>query len=187
MVNKALRQNGFTLIELLLVIGLLALSVGVTGDILVSITRSYNKTQVANEVEQQANFVTLKLEKELRNAQKVTVTSATSMTLTMPDSTAVTYSVTGSAGAGKITRTVGATTNDLTSTGIGGVNVVCGADAGTSSCTPSSSNCFTSSAAGTKPQIVTVSMTFNQGQSVSVGSYSGCAKINNTYVVRDTY
>ena len=65
--------KGFTLIELLLVVGLLALTVGITSDILLSIVRTYNKTQVTNEIEQQANFVSLKLEKEIRNAQTVTL------------------------------------------------------------------------------------------------------------------
>jgi len=63
---------GFTLIELLLVISLLALSVGVTSDILVSLVRTNAKTTVLNDIEQTANFISTKLEKELRNAEQIT-------------------------------------------------------------------------------------------------------------------
>ena len=66
--NKKNNQKGFTLIEMLLVVLLLALTVGLTIDMLLSLIRSNTKTQVINEIEQQANFVTLKLEKELRDA-----------------------------------------------------------------------------------------------------------------------
>lgn len=67
-----MRSNkGFTLVELLVVVSLIIIVVGVTGDIVVSIVRSYNKTQITNEVEQNANFVMTKLEKELRNASTV--------------------------------------------------------------------------------------------------------------------
>ena len=55
-------KKGYTLIELMLVIALLALTAGVTGDIIISLVRSYSKTQVANEIEQNAGFVSLKLE-----------------------------------------------------------------------------------------------------------------------------
>lgn len=66
---------GFTLVELLLVVSLLAISAGVTSDIIITLVRSYNKSQVSNEIEQQANFVGLKIEKELRNATRIVVPS----------------------------------------------------------------------------------------------------------------
>ena len=66
------RQLGFTLVEMLVVVALIAITLGVTGDILISLVRSYNKTRVTNEIEQNANFVTLKIEKELKNAIEVT-------------------------------------------------------------------------------------------------------------------
>lgn len=67
-----MKQRGFTLIELLIVVSLIIIVVGVTGDIIVSLVRSYSKTQITNEVEQNANFVMTKLEKELKNASSVT-------------------------------------------------------------------------------------------------------------------
>ena len=50
-------QSGFTLIEMLIVVVILAIVVGMTSDMLMSLIRSNTKTQVINELEQQANFV----------------------------------------------------------------------------------------------------------------------------------
>ncbi len=75
-------SGGFTLVELLVVVSLIIIVVGVSGDIIVSLIRSYNKTQITSEVEQNANFVMAKLEKELRNASSVTSISATELTFT---------------------------------------------------------------------------------------------------------
>lgn len=69
--RKKHSAQGFTLIELLVVVSLIIIVVGVSGDIIVSLVRSYSKTQITNEVEQNANFVMTKLEKELRNANSV--------------------------------------------------------------------------------------------------------------------
>lgn len=68
-------SRGFTLVELLVVVSLMIIVVGVTGDIIISLVRSYSKTQITNEIEQNANFVMTKLEKELRNASNATVVS----------------------------------------------------------------------------------------------------------------
>lgn len=71
MSHKIKNNSGFTLIELLVVVSLIIIVVGVTGDIVVSLVRSYNKTQITTEVEQNANFSMNKIEKELRNATQV--------------------------------------------------------------------------------------------------------------------
>ena len=60
--NIKKNQGGFTLVEMLLVVFLLALTMGLTSDMLLSLIRSNTKTQVINEIEQQANFVSLKIE-----------------------------------------------------------------------------------------------------------------------------
>ncbi|KKU51124.1 MAG: hypothetical protein UX79_C0010G0016 [candidate division WWE3 bacterium GW2011_GWB1_47_11] len=67
-----MKPNGFTLIELLIAVALIIIVTGVTGDIVISLVRGYNKTQVTNEIEQNANFIMVKIEKELRNATAVT-------------------------------------------------------------------------------------------------------------------
>lgn len=66
--KKILNKKGFTLIELLIVIGLTGLAVAITSDILLSVTRSYNRTQILSEIEQQSSIITLKLNKELKNS-----------------------------------------------------------------------------------------------------------------------
>ena len=84
-------QNGFTLIELLLVVGLLALSVGITSDILISLVRSYSKSQVINEIEQNANFVSQKLEKELRNAANIDAIDTDTTLNDLPGGSSITF------------------------------------------------------------------------------------------------
>jgi type II secretory pathway pseudopilin PulG len=65
---KIKKSGGYTLLELLIVIGLIGLTVGVTGDIILSLVRSYTKTQATNELERSSNFVVSKIEKEFKNA-----------------------------------------------------------------------------------------------------------------------
>ncbi len=86
-------QKGFTLIELLLVIGLIGLTVGVTGDIILSLIRSYSKTQSTTDVERAANFAAGKLEKEFKNAVSVTSIGTLSLAFDTKNSDGVTTSV----------------------------------------------------------------------------------------------
>lgn len=68
--NKSIakKSTGYTLLELLIVIGLIGLTVGVTGDIILSLVRSYTKTQATNELERTSNYAVTKIEKEFKNA-----------------------------------------------------------------------------------------------------------------------
>jgi len=68
-----MNNKAFTLIELLVVVALTGLAVGITSDILVTVTKSYNKTQILNELEQQSNFASSRLLKELRNGLSVSI------------------------------------------------------------------------------------------------------------------
>lgn len=92
-----MKNKGFTLVELLVVVSLIIIVVGVAGDIVVTVVRSYNKTQITNEVEQNANFVINKLEKELRNAAEIVDADAQSVefvqTLSSGTAQNVTYSI----------------------------------------------------------------------------------------------
>lgn len=177
---KKTNQNGFTLVELLVVIALIGISVGVTNDILVSLVRSYNKTQVKNELEQQANFVGLKLERELRSAKSASIpggaAGGNSLVLQKADGSYVNYSVsTGVVTVGYNCDSAGAgcspTLNTTTNAGPGGLNVTC------------SSDCFT--VAG-NPQVVTLDLTFNPNTSNGT-SFSGTAYIRNTITIRNSY
>lgn len=166
--------SAFTLVELLIVIALLSISVGITSDILVTLVRSYNKTQVANEIEQQANFVTLKLEKEIRGAKNVTVTDS-GRTLTFIDSlgATVTYQVTLPPDS-LVTRTYGELSpQNLTINTTGGVKVTC------------STVCFSEN--GTSPQIVNVNLSFNQAQATTKKDLTGAYTYQNVFVIRNSY
>lgn len=61
-------EKGFTLIELLISISLLAITAGLTTDIILSLVRTYNKTRITNEIEQAGTISMSKIEKELRVA-----------------------------------------------------------------------------------------------------------------------
>lgn len=165
--SKLSSSKGFTLIELVLVIGLLAVTVGVTSSTLVSLVSSYGKSQVKAELEQQANFVSLKLEKELRSANNVTSPDTTTLSFTDSSGVAITYVVTAD---GLIQRNG----QDITYNAVpGGVSVTCiGA-------------CF--SVVGTKPVVVNLGLRFSQAQAVASTNYAGTLNIINTIVVRSTY
>lgn len=176
------KESGFTLVELLLVITLLAISIGVTGDIMVSLTRSYNKTTVLNEIEQQANFIGLKLEKELRNATNVIVSGANTQMQFNYGTGTVCYNFSD----GNLYRTESpaglcsfstADADALVATptinqSLIGVNVAC------------DPTCF--SVSGTSPQVVDIAMTFSQASGGGV-SFSGNIVLHNTIVIRNSY
>lgn len=177
---------GFTLIELLLVIALLAISIGVTGDIIVTLVRSYNKTQVSNEIEQNSGFVFLKLEKELRNSiGGVTVNTtgsgvqpagASQNQLVFLDSTntQVTYTVQN----GYITRQYGAGASVYLTNidSISGVYVECGATL----------KCFNIINAAS-PSVVKFDISFSQQRGSLSPIFSGKVVLDDTIVVRGTY
>ena len=164
-------QKGFTLLELVIVIGLMALTVGVTGDILLSLVRSYTTTQIETELEQNANFVLLKLEKELRNAESVSEISDSSLSFFIKDANnsevKVVYSVTN----GVVTRQVGAGSLDtLTNTSnSNGVLVNC-------------SPCF-SRVGSAPPDIIKISMEFDTKSS----NINAPVTVENTIIVRKSY
>jgi prepilin-type N-terminal cleavage/methylation domain-containing protein len=177
-------QQGFTLIEMIIVVVLLAVTVGMTSDILMSLVRSNTKTQVLNEIEQQANFVSLKLEKELRDAIDATVSdggATLKFTRRGDVSEEVTYHFSESDGVGILQRVVGTydvNTNPYvpvtSSASPGGVNISC-----------LNGSCF--AVVGTNPKVVKINMLFEQAQSSAGVSYSGSAKIESSIVIRSTY
>ena len=174
-------KEGFTLIELLLVVSLLGITFGVTSDILISLVRNQVKTQVQNSLEQQANFVALKIEKDLRNAYSVT-DNGTNKFIVNGRVNGVPYIVDYTHSGGVINRkeSTFSAILPLTDTSLpGGVTVTC---------TGAGTICF--SISGVSPTKITLSMRFtpsNLGTSAATPANTGFVDINTTFVVRGTY
>jgi len=180
--------RGFTLIELILAISLMAITFTVTSDILISLIKSQSKTQVMNNVEEQASFIMTRIENDLRNAGGAYLTNDGDNTgLTIQNQTTkgeVGYYI-GGAGStvddkglyywygGDITKVVELTDR----TDPGGVRAACPEDGG----------CFSVSE-GT-PQVVNVSIRFTPSSLTSSSSpvNLGVIEMNDTIVIRGSY
>ncbi len=177
-----------TLIELLLVITLLIISVGVTSDILLSLVRSFSKSQVISEIEQSANFVSLKLEKELRNASSISQLGTTfppiaagtaSNDLRFIDTQSldeVRYYVNESTFT--ISRSVnGGTLYNLTpTTGFGGIKVTCKV----------TGQCFKLLQAA-DPQVLQIGIKFEQNTTSALPIFQSNIVIDTAIVLRSSY
>ncbi|MBI4091266.1 prepilin-type N-terminal cleavage/methylation domain-containing protein [candidate division WWE3 bacterium] len=107
---KVKKQLGFTLVELLVVVSVVLISVGVAGDLIISIIRSYNKTRVLNEIEQNGNYALAKVVFDLRNAKAITglgdcPSLSTGFTLTDQSSKSIVYSIDQVNGTGGLSCT----------------------------------------------------------------------------------
>lgn len=67
-------QKGFTLIEMLVVIAIIAVIATMSTQIVLSIIRSNNKTNIQNEVRQSGSFVLDRMEREIRSSTNAWVT-----------------------------------------------------------------------------------------------------------------
>ncbi len=147
-------RRGFTLIELLIVVSIVLIAVGVAGELIISIIRSYNKTRILNEIEQNGNFAITKISYDLKNAVSLdTSLPSNSIQVTDQSGNTILYEVKNVSGTGAITRSVNAgtsepmTNNDL----VEGVNVTC------------NGNCFEQ--VSLTPLTVRVSFDMKQGPS----------------------
>lgn len=170
---------GFTLIELLIVVALVIITVGISGDIILTLVRSYNKTQVSNEIEQNANFIMLKMEKELKNATSLTSIEAKKIVFVKDiNNTPATieYEIKVVNGVGAITRAVTNLSQDYLMTdnsADGGVEVDVGA-----------SN-FSYLLAD--PAVIGVHLEFTESSTSTSPVFTGNVVLDNTIVVRGTY
>lgn len=171
--NSVNSQKGFTLVELVVVVGLIALTVGVTGDIILSLVRSYSRTQIETEVEQNANFAFQKIEKEIRNAERIdSITGGgTTLNFTYKDASDVDIPVTYAVTSGELRRTEGANTDILSvNSGTDQVTVSCGA-----------TTCF--QLLQSNPDILQIHMEFDPTNTTIAMPLI----IENTIIVRKTY
>lgn len=67
-----LDKKGFTLIELIIVITLVAITAGISADIIITLVRSYNKTLISSDLERAGTLTLTKFEKDIKPATKVT-------------------------------------------------------------------------------------------------------------------
>jgi len=174
------QEKAFTLVELLLVVAILGISMGVTTDILLSVTRSYNKTQIINEIEQQANFVSLKMTKELRNATTIydptlIDTSGTTLRFLNRNGDEIKYYLEDSVLYRQVTAS-GVTEEPYpvtSNSGIEGVAVIC------------PTKCF--GLLSENPDIVSFSLVFQKASISPLSTLSTDIKVEDTIVLRGTY
>lgn len=167
-------QAGFTLVELVIVISIIGVTLGLSTDMILSLTRAYAKTQINNELEQNSNFVFQKLEKELRTSTgAITINSSkTQIAFTDAAGQQITYKVEN----GVVQRQAGAfgsfayLTNDDP---INGVYVVC-------------TQCFYLNPSATV-NIIRLNMTFSQPLNENKRPFTGSVTLDNTIVVRGNY
>lgn len=171
--------KGFTLIEVLIAVSLIGIIGAVGGTIFAAVIRSYNKTQITNELQQNGEMVLSKMEQAIRNASEVTPISSSEgsweISVKKQAGSSVTFGWKGPAGGanGYIYQDLD---NPLTNTNpTTGVSVV------------GSSVAINQPDLG-KPKMVTISLTLQQGANAPTGKdYVGNVTLQTSVVVRGGY
>ncbi len=168
--NQKYLKKSFTLIELMVVIAILTITAGLTTSVIVSITRSYSKTQITNELEQAAGFASQKLTKELRNAVAITNISSTSISFSDHTNDVITYRVNANQ-LQRRSQLAGTAFRALTDTNTTSVSCPSG--------------CF--SELNSNPKVISIKMKFTSAGTEGGTAFTGSVDINDTVVVRGTY
>ncbi len=106
---KKINNNGVTLIELLVTISLIGILVGVSGDLLFTIFRSFNKASTIVNIQEEGNAVFNKIKTDVINASSVVIDNNRKLTITNSDGTPdIIYQITdfGDGRHGSLTRQV---------------------------------------------------------------------------------
>ena len=101
-----MNKRGFTLVELLVTVSVLLIAVGIAGDLIISVIRSYNKTRILQEIEQNGNYTIAKITHDFKNAIGATAPTDCSsgaspqITISDSDNEDITYSIETRNGSG---------------------------------------------------------------------------------------
>ncbi|HDQ88751.1 MAG TPA: prepilin-type N-terminal cleavage/methylation domain-containing protein [candidate division WWE3 bacterium] len=165
-------SKGFTLIELLLSISLLAISVGISSDIIVTLVRTYTKAQVFNDTEQVAGFIFQKLQNDVKGSVEATSLNGNTLNLTKKDGTTITYVLSTGLNP-QLTRDTGSGAIALidSASSVGGISITC------------DSLCF--EVINSNPAIVKINFIFSQ--SSGAGLFNTTLQMEDAFVVRGTY
>jgi len=180
--NSVHTSGGFTLVELLLSIALLTFVVVASSDTIITLVRTNMKAQGANEVESIANFLSLKLQNDIKNSLDATVTdSNNTLTLTKRNGSTVIYKHKAGSDSGDsppyITWQLPDETSEvplMNNSSSGKIGVEC------------IGNCFTRFGGGNYPVSITLNMRvfqFNAPGTV----FSSEVSFNDTFTVRGSY
>ncbi len=182
-------EKGFTLIELLISISLLAITAGLTTDIILSLVRTYNKTRITNEIEQSGTIAMSKMEKELRVALSLTSPAQGTCSTTLvfqrnsvlDDSlVTITYQIdTSGADAGTLRRTENDGINSFTSPVLDSTQ-----SNGIKLDHNSSQICVLNQS---QPHVVMIDFNLLQAASTGGVSFQGSVPLEQTIVLRGTY
>ncbi len=176
-----IQERGFTLIELILVIGILTVSIGVSSDIVLTLIKSYSKSQTNNEVEQNADFVMNRIQRDLfANAASIVSVSANKLAFTDKNGSTYSYKVSSNGTSFQVYYTAGGQDYLLTNDDpINGIKLV--------DC--ASSSCFTQlNASGINPYVIKIKFEFVPAYFTNaIPSDSGNTVVETTQVVRSTY
>ncbi len=94
-------KKAFTLIELTISMGILALIVGLTAGVLISVVKSYQKQKIVSEIERNGDFIIRSIEESLRGAQNISCMTFSGATVA-PNGDGSTTCNLGASGAGRI-------------------------------------------------------------------------------------
>lgn len=164
-------QAGFTLIEMLVVVAIVGVVATISTQIVLSLIRSNNKTNVQNEVKQNGSYTIDLIERDVRAATAAISTDSTNLTLTSQDGSTVAYTcgVKSSGNNGFIRRN----SNPLLNTDLNsGVAV---------------GSCSFVIAPSTNPQLITVDFTLTQAANSATRSDLTVTQNFHTSVSLRTY
>lgn len=171
--------------ELLLSVGLLALVIGLSADIIVTLVRTNTKIQVLNEVEQEANFIFLRLQKDIRSALSATVTGGTQLSLPQADGTIIDYQVREDGGINWFERRLREDAGDtdaefysLTDPEAtrGSIEITC----------LTYNKCFEKINSGTTPMAIKINLNIAQKNTLSK-LFGASIRLTDTFIVRGSY